>query len=208
MRRSENVFLLVVLLLLVGVFCSLGTGTADGRPTDQTMRLQSPGDPAVQKLVSPSLRARSTKCVPCASLRAEKVVERWAWQNFPDSFAGMYVVKGRDLAVGFTQRQAQRVRKAGKLGGVDPHVKVLPFPYVPTHPLAELGDLEHRVWQSAQHDKSIRRKIVSVGINEQANLVDVGAVRGQVKALASLLRARFGQNAPIRVHYEEAPVEV
>jgi hypothetical protein len=120
----------------------------------------------------------------------------------------MYVVKGHNLAVGFTQRQAQRVRAAGKLRGVGPNVEVFPFPYVPTHSLAELGDLEHRVWQSARQDKSIRRKIVGVGVDEQANLVDVGAARGQVKALASLLRARFGQNAPIRVHYEEAPVEV
>ena len=120
----------------------------------------------------------------------------------------MYVVKGHDLAVGFTQRQAQRVRAARELPGVPPTVKVLPFAYVPAHPLVELIKLKSRIWKAAQHNISIRRRIVGVGVEVRDNVVDVGAARGQVKRLAGLLREEVGSSAPIHVHYEEAPVEM
>ncbi len=208
MPRSSALLRLIEIIVVVGALWGVDVGTVDGHSRDESVWPRSVGSsPAIEKIASTSSGARLSECLPCASLRAEKIVERWAWQHFPDSFAGIYK-RGDDLVVGFTERQGKRVRAARELRGVSPNVKVLPFPYVPGHPLAELGDLERRVWHLAQHDDSIRRRLVGVGIDEQANLVDVGASRGQVKALARLLRAHFGQNAPIHVHYEEAPVEV
>jgi hypothetical protein len=191
--------------------CALGGVSVAGADVHQQNLVWPPSASVVKKAApSASPRSDSGKCSPCEALHAEKVVERWAGRHFPDSFAGMYVKSGRidRLYIGFTERQPSRVREAGALHGLTGSVRILPFPYVPAHSLGELTDLEHRVWGASQRDESIRKVIVGVGVDERGNVVDVGAKRGHVRRLSGLLREQFGRDAPIRVHREEAPVEV
>jgi hypothetical protein len=110
--------------------------------------------------------------------------------------------------MGFIEHQANRIRAARRIGGSAASVRVAPFPYVPSYSLRELGDLEHRIWEAVRENNALRRKLVGLGLDVQSNLVDVGVDRGQVKIVTRLLRERLGPNEPIRVHFEEAPVEV
>jgi hypothetical protein len=124
------------------------------------------------------------------------------------SYAGIYVVnrKVARLAVGFTMRQAARVRALKKLPGLIEPRRVLEFPYIPTYSLGELADLQQQILHNVMRDDTYSGLLISVGVVVQANKVDVGTEHK--RRARKVLKRLYGPDAPIRVRYEEKPAEV
>lgn len=148
------------------------------------------------------------RCVGCQ--HDERVLERWAWKYYPDSYAGMYFTsrRGNRFVIGFTERQSSRVHAARRLPGLLGRPHVSGFPHVPKHSLSELNELQQRILDDVVRNEAYSGLITSVGVVVQVNLVEVGAPRGHVEKARELLKKLYGPDAPIRVHYEEPPAEV
>lgn len=145
-------------------------------------------------------------CVGC--VHDEKAISRWSAKHFPTSYAGMYFVRGSAvrLAVGFTMRQAARVRAVKKLPNLIKPQRISEFPYIPKYSLSELVKLQRQIVFDVMRDDTHAGLLVSVGVIVQTNKVDVGTE--QVKKARRLLKRLYGPDAPIRVRYEEKPAEV
>jgi hypothetical protein len=149
---------------------------------------------------------RTDNCVGCT--HDEKVIGHWSSKHFPTSYAGMYFVKGKAvrLVVGFTARQAARVRAVKKLPGLIKPQRISEFQYIPKYSLSELVKLQRQIVHDVMRDDTYGGLLVSVGVIVQANEVDVGTE--QVKKARRLLKSLYGPDAPVRVRYEEKPAEV
>lgn len=134
------------------------------------------------------------------------IVERWTSEHAGTSYAGMYF-KGRQnfwLVVGYTEDQAAHVRSIRELPGLLDPRRVVAFAYVPKFSLSELVNLEQDIvdnWSDETYSS-----VDSVAIYVAANRVDIGT--RNVKRAKKSLRRLYGSEAPIRVHYEEPPVEL
>lgn len=149
--------------------------------------------------------------VDCAGCdREAKIVEKWAFRYFPDTYAGVYVVEGRNdrLRVGFTSQQSAHVRAVKHLRGLSHPGRIVSFPITPKHSLRELDELESQIVDEFMQSATHAGLITSVGIDVEANLVAVGAEPGKVHRAKGLLRRLYGDDAPIRVESEEAPSEL
>lgn len=157
--------------------------------------------------ISAFVSARPTqnngRCAACQ--HDERVLERWAWKYFPESYAGSYFVLGSAdrLVIGFTERQAKRVRAASRLPGLVGSLQLRPFPYLPKYSLGELNDLQRRIVSDVL-TKSVL--LVSAGVVVESNRVVVGTE--DVKRARKRLRELYGTEAPIRVRYERPPSEL
>jgi hypothetical protein len=107
------------------------------------------------------------------------------------------------LVIGFTERQAKRVRAARGLPGLVGSLQLRPFLYVPKYSLGELNDLQRRI-VSEVLTKSVL--LVSTGVVVESNRVVVGTEH--VKKARERLRELYGTEAPIRVRYERPPSEL
>lgn len=150
---------------------------------------------------SPTLSDR--QCVGCQ--HDERVLERWAWKYYPESYVGSYFILGSvdRLVVGFTERQAKRVRAASRLPGLIGPLQLRPFSYAPKHSLRELNDLQSRIVGEVLTKSTL---LVSVGVVVKSNCVVVGSE--QVRKARERLQELYGADAPIRVRYERPPSEL
>jgi hypothetical protein len=146
------------------------------------------------------------KCVGCA--HDENLIKRWSLKHFPTSYAGMYFERRRivRLAIGYTVRQAARVRAVKRLPGLIDPLRVYEFPYVPKYSLGELHNCQQRILNDVMRDEAHSGLLVSVGVVTQVNQVEVETEH--VNRARRLLRRLYGPEAPIRVRYERAPVDV
>ena len=148
----------------------------------------------------------TTDCIGC--IHDEALIQRWSIKHFPLSYAGTYYQdKGTSrLVVGFTERQGARVRAIRRLPGLVRPKRVSMFPYIPEYSLGELGDLQQRILDNVRTDKELSEVFVSVGIVVKVNQVDVGSENP--KRARQILHRLYGSDAPVRVSYEETPVEL
>jgi hypothetical protein len=146
------------------------------------------------------------KCIGCA--HDEMVVGRWSLKHFPASYAGMYFAKSKvaRLVVGFTDRQAKRVRALERLPGLIVPSRIRAFPSIPEYSLAELAELQEQIVHEVMRGDAHSGLLVSVGVTIEDNRVDVGSQ--DIARARKVLGSLFGRDAPIRVRYEGAPAEV
>lgn len=197
------------LIIAFAVVSSLGLGHALGSPSLKPLDAAelSSGDLRLVLASRNGLRRtqQGYRCVGCS--HDENVIEKWSLKYFPASYAGMYFkANATRLVVGFTESQAARVRAVKRLPGLIAPKRVSAFLYVPEHSLSELEDLLERILNEVMKDDAHYRLIVSVGVDVEANRVDVGTKR--VKKTKEILGELYGIEAPIHVHYEAPLVPV
>lgn len=206
MRRNKHSTLSVSTFTLAVVICLLCSGYVFAR---------SPVVPSgTSVLIAGDLRSygdhrlvrRSDHCVGCA--HDEEVIRRWSSKHFPTSYAGMYFAGGKvsGLVVGYTARQAIRVRAVKRLPGLVEPSRVSGFLYTPKYSLGELTHLQEKILTDVMRNDAYSGLLVGVGVTVRANRVDVGTER--VKRARRVLERLYGPEAPIRVRHEEGPVEV
>lgn len=150
---------------------------------------------------------RKGKYPSSASLHDGYLVENWSEVHARGTFAGMYYhnARGGHYFVGFTKRQSAHLREIRQLHGLCAPERILGFPRPPKYSLLRLEGLSDRIWRAARRG-GYEELINSTGEDIEENLVTVGTEH--VKRVRQLLIERFGHREPIRVEYEEEPVEL
>lgn len=156
--------------------------------------------------IAPASSAKQQRCIGC--LHDEALIAKWAFEHYPDSYAGMYVEGGASdrFRVGFTHHQSARIRSIKELPGLVTPGRVHRFPYVPRYSMEELIDLEQTAVDTLLLSDSHPGVAISVGLIVQRNIVSVGSEH--VKRARKLLSKLYGRDAPIQVRYEKPPVEI
>src|SRR4249919_3448171 len=125
--------------------------------------------------VAPASSAKQQRCIACS--HDEALIARWSSENYPDSYAGMYVEDGASVRfrLGFTHDQGERIRAIRELPGLVQPGRVAHFPYVPRSSIEELRDLERVVVEDLLLGSAYPGVAVSVGLIVQRNIVLVGS---------------------------------
>lgn len=156
--------------------------------------------------MAPTSSAMQQRCIACSHDLA--LIERWSFEHYPDSFAGLYVENGVSarFRVGFTHRQAARVSDIRELAGLVEPGRVTPFPYTPKSSIEELRELERMVVGDLLLGDAHPGVAASVGLIVRRNVVSVGSEH--IKRARKLLSKLYGRDAPIQIRYEKPPAEV
>lgn len=110
------------------------------------------------------------------------------------------------MVVGFIARQEQRLGAIKQLPGLIAPERILGFHVAPKYSLQELNTFSKRITKDVVMDDSYSDLIVGIETVVRLNRVDVRTEH--VERVRERLQQLYGPQAPIRVRYEEAPVEL
>lgn len=131
--------------------------------------------------------------------QAATSIPQWASANGASSaYAGYYVDhrQGGLIFVGFTGSQQERLSAMQQAGVLIDPSRLRPFPFSPSHSLADLDWLESKIMEAAPSLPGL----VSIQIDIPHNRLDIGAI--DPAQTESALKAQFGSLAPISVHHD------
>lgn len=140
--------------------------------------------------------ARSSRASCGGCYHDATIVESWSDKYFPDSFAGVFVSGGR-LMVGYTSRQARRVRALKRLPDLIGPGRVFPFPYVPRFSLRRLYGLQKQILDDVMSSKAHEGLIVSAGVDVRENHFQWADGPDRVRTDGTAIRIKQGGIVPL-----------
>jgi hypothetical protein len=101
------------------------------------------------------------------------LIEEWAFEHYPDSYAGLYMegAPSNQFRVGFTHHQGARISSIKALPGLVAPGRVHRFRYVPRYSMEELISLEQMAVDDLLLGNAHPGAAISVGVIVQRNIV-------------------------------------
>lgn len=133
-------------------------------------------------------------------------VKRWSMAHWASTYAGAYASARQKIVVGFTQGQVAKIRRLRALPSLYGHNRVVGLVSIPRYSLADLKELNSAITRDVARNPSYSGLIVSRAIEVRRNRLSVSTTH--LRKTRAVLRRLYGRAAPLRVEYEEPPVEL
>ncbi|HET7454132.1 MAG TPA: 6-bladed beta-propeller [Solirubrobacterales bacterium] len=135
------------------------------------------------------------------------LVEEWAQAHRPSTFAGYYMDhrSGGIMHVGFTSDQEGALAELKQQVSLEAADRLATYPVTPTAPRVSLESLLSNVEALWDSDPALAGTIVSTGVSEGANAVEVAGT--DVSLIENHLKSALGQGAALKVVYEDQGLE-
>jgi len=134
------------------------------------------------------------------------LIDEWGELHAPTSYAGYHVdhAAGGLFKVGFTSNQSSLLSELKSQTALMAPPRLAVYASEPSRSLSSLVSTTESIEVAATTNSTLDNEMVSVGVSEAGNTVEVGATN--VAQVKSTLESLLGAGAPVTVIYE-APIE-